>query len=331
MIKKYRDSPPPEEGDIFPEGPGAPSTSDGPSSEGYIDAMRGVSGRTIRLEMWWEHQRLAVGSGFIATYGGENFLVTARHNLSGRDWPSNALMSEWSVEPDRVVMKMQVAAAGVLAWSDRAVRVLGDDGAPLWYEHPTLGRGADIAVLPLEDDEQWFVDAFDIAKPDAEHEPMLSAGDDLFVVGFPRGFTPYVGLPIWTRASVASEPALDYDNRPMYLVDARTRKGHSGSPVVLRPGRGRTVRMRDGSDHTTSIDDSWVAGLYSGRVRISGENEPGQADQACAAPPETLDIGLVWKTSAILSTVSGRTRFPAEGSGPPTWEPAEDWWLPDAD
>ena len=34
MIKKYRDSPPPEEGDIFSEGPGEPSTSDGPSSEG---------------------------------------------------------------------------------------------------------------------------------------------------------------------------------------------------------------------------------------------------------------------------------------------------------
>lgn len=33
MIKKYRDSPQPEEGDIFSEDPGKPSTSDGPSAE----------------------------------------------------------------------------------------------------------------------------------------------------------------------------------------------------------------------------------------------------------------------------------------------------------
>lgn len=287
--------------------------------------MRGVSGRTIRLEMWWEHQRLALGSGFIATHDGETFLVTARHNLSGRDWPSNELKSAWSVEPDRVILKMQVATPGVLAWSDREVRVLDDDGAPLWYEHPTLGRGADIAVMPLQDDEQWFVDAFDIAKPDAEREPVLSAGDDLFVVGFPRGFTPYVGIPIWTRASVASEPALDYDNRPMYPVDARARKGHSGSPVVLRPGLGRTVRMRDGSHYTTSMADAWIAGLYSGRVSVPGDIEAEQWDGGGTTASETLDIGLVWKTGAILSTVAGRTRFPAAGSGPPRWEPKEDW------
>ncbi|GAA5090725.1 hypothetical protein GCM10025760_16750 [Microbacterium yannicii] len=169
----------------------------------------------MRLEMWWAHQQLAVGSGFIATLDGAGYLVTARHNLSGRDWPSNQLKSRWCVEPDRVIMKMQVAAPGILAWSDREVRVVDDSGEPLWFEHPKLGRGADIAALPLENDEEWFVDAFDIAKPTPEREPLLSAGDDLFVVGFPRGFTPYAGVPIWTRASVASEPAFDYDNRPM--------------------------------------------------------------------------------------------------------------------
>lgn len=277
--------------------------------------------------MWWEHQRLAVGSGFVAKLNGANYLVTARHNLSGREWPGNQLKSKWSVEPDRVIMKMQVAVPGVLAWSDREVRLVDEHGAPLWFEHPRLGRGADIAALPLEDDEEWFVDAFDIAKPPPDREPMLAAGDDLFVVGFPRGFTPYVGVPIWTRASIASEPGLDYENRPMYLVDARTRKGHSGSAVVLRPGVSRTVRMSDDTLYTTSIDDAWIAGLYSGRVVVQEDRQDAVDDcqEAPAAFSETLDIGLVWKTGAILSTIEGRTRFPAVGDGSPHWEPEDDW------
>lgn len=273
--------------------------------------------------MWWEQHKLAVGSGFIASTGGESYLVTVRHNLAGRRWPDNEPLSTRGVFPDRVIVKMQVAESGVLAWSDRVLPVLDADGAPLWYEHPQLGRRADIAALPLQEDAQWFVDAFDVSQPDSSQEPLLAAGDDLFVVGFPRGFTPYVGVPIWTRASVASEPGLPYDGLPMYLVDARTRKGHSGSAVVLRPGVSRTVRMRDESLHTTSIDDAWIAGLYSGRVRIPGaeDDEPSAGDGTGAASAEILDIGLVWRTGAILATIDGRTRYPAAGEGPPRWEP----------
>lgn len=283
--------------------------------------------------MWWQQQKLAVGSGFIASQGSAKFLVTARHNLAGRRWPDNALLSKWGVDPDRVIVKMPVSEPDIPAWSDCELPLLDDDGFPLWYEHPQLGRRADLAALPLVDESTWVSDAFDVSTPAPDGEPMLSAGDDLFVVGFPLGFTPYIGTPIWTRASVASEPALPYDNLPMYLVDARTRVGHSGSAVVLRPGMNRSVRMRDGSTYTTSIDDAWIAGLYSGRVRIPGGSERGQQagdalyvepeldpDSGISSEAEVLDIGLVWRTGAILSTIEGRTRFPSKGDAPPRWE-----------
>ncbi|GAA5090721.1 hypothetical protein GCM10025760_16740 [Microbacterium yannicii] len=97
--------------------------------------------------------------------------------------------------------------------------------------------------------------------------------------------------------------------------------------MVLRPGISRTVSMRDGSLYTTSIDDAWIAGLYSGRVVVPEERQEaaGDCEQPPPVPAETLDIGLVWKTGAILSTIAGRTRFPADGDGSPRWEPEEDW------
>jgi hypothetical protein len=280
--------------------------------------------------MHWQSQDLAVGSGFIARLGSEVFLVTARHNLAGRHWETNELLSKWSVSPDRVTIRMQVQNPGVLEWANRVERVTDEEYRPLWFEHPRFGRRVDLAVLPLASDTKYLAESFNLERPPPHSEPLIAAGDDLFVVGFPRGFTYHVGLPIWTRASVASEPAIPYKGLPLYLVDARTTTGHSGSAVVLRPGVNRAVRMRDESIVGTSIEDAWIAGLYSGRIGLPGSfaNTPAEPGSTCRpAGPGTndLDIGLVWDTGAILATAEGRTLFPAADDSPPTWIPLDDW------
>lgn len=293
--------------------------------------MKGVSGRAVHLSMHWEGKLLAVGSGFIVSLHGAHLLVTARHNLAGRHWETNEPLSRWSVTPDSLTIRMQANNPGVLEWANRNMPLVDKNDLPLWYEHPKYGRNADVAVLPLPDDTAYFVDAFDIAEPSPSEQPTLSAGDDLFVIGFPRGFSPHVGIPVWVRATVASEPAIGYKGLPVYLVDARTTAGQSGSAVVLRPGVNRAVRMVDGSIVGTSIDDSWIAGVYSGRVSLPqpalSEAIPAieSAASGGAPPVDQFDIGIVWTTGAILAAAEGRTRFPATGDGAARWEPDEDW------
>jgi hypothetical protein len=280
--------------------------------------------------MRWDDKQLAVGSGFIASLEGANFLVTARHNLSGRHWESNELMSEWNVDPNNVTIRMQANNPGVLEWKNLHLPLVGDDGFPLWFEHPTLGRQVDVAVLPLSDDPEYFVESFDIAVPPPSREPLLSAGDELSVVGYPRGFSPYIGVPIWVRASVASEPSIGYKALPTYLVDSRTTTGQSGSAVVLRPGVNRAVQMRDQSIVATAIDDAWIAGVYSGRISLPDVSTDAAAT---SANPEgvsqrhnnDLDIGIVWTTGAILATIQGRTRISVSGEEQRRWEPGVDW------
>jgi hypothetical protein len=96
-------------------------------------------------------------------------------------------------------------------------------------------------------------------------------------------------MPLWTRATIASEPGAGYNSLPMYLVDARTTRGHSGAPVVLKPRTNQVLVMADDSLVATSPDDAWVAGLYSGRIN------------------KKLDIGMVWRLGAVIDLVEQRS------------------------
>ena len=56
----------------------------------------------------------------------------------------------------------------------------------------------------------------------------------LLVLGFPMNLSHEEILPIWKRASVATEPDIPHDNLPVFLIDTATREGMSGAPVIHR-------------------------------------------------------------------------------------------------
>ena len=135
----------------------------------------------------------------------------------------------------------------------------------------------------------------------------LGVGDDVTVVGFPFG-VKVIALAIWTRASIASEFDFDYEGLPAYLVDARTRSGQSGSPVIFfRTGAyfekyGAIVmpNMQTPRPPGTPIDDDQprprsgfteeFLGVYSGRVNVDS------------------DLGFVWRPSALREIIEGGRR-----------------------
>lgn len=94
------------------------------------------------------------------------------------------------------------------------------------------------------------------------------------------------GLPVWATGFVASEPQLDLGGKPVFLIDSRTRRGQSGSPVVACRNRG-LVHLK-GARHKT-VESRTPAyrfmGVYSGRIN-----------------PES-DLGYVWKASAVRDLI----------------------------
>jgi hypothetical protein len=179
----------------------------------------------------------------------------------------------------------------------------GADGTPRWKEHPT-GRSAnggavvDVAALPFDRTPRTFYHPFPIESADSD--AYVAVGDTVSVIGFPRGVGVAGNWPVWITGHIASEPDFDYDDRPVFLIDARTRSGMSGSPVVLR-----TQLAQSGKDVAFSmVRRDRFLGIYAGRLKAD------------------LDIGYVWRphvlteilTGQVIET-SGHRRFNAHLAG----------------
>lgn len=270
------------------------------------------------LEMSFDETTVAHGTGFLYSYRGRIFLVTARHNLTGIHWKDGTNLHPFAARPNYLTFhnwltardgKNQYVSSGSFRFA------IDVDGKPVWMGG--AGNPApDVAILdlrklanypeifPLEDDRSQFVELFggdsdysdfstvsflpfEVKVPcvnDAFVGCRPVVGQDLFIVGYPLRFATAGDFPIWKRGSIASEPEENYLHNPMFLIDAITREGLSGAPVIgefVNPtfdngGKGTLTRM--GSERE-------FVGLYSGRL--------GKTDDFSA------QLGMVWRRSVI--------------------------------
>ncbi|MFC9876702.1 trypsin-like peptidase domain-containing protein [Nocardia salmonicida] len=238
--------------------------------------------RTLFVEMYWEHQLLASGTGFHYVCDGKAYFVTAWHNVAGRNAESGAYMSKHSVEPtyirihDRVV---GAASADLLGVRDLAV--VDNDGNPRWFEHP--GRMADVVALPIDADPAFRAVPWEADSPGTTRN-RLWVTEEVSIVGYPYGLRGGANLPIWIRGTIASEPLIPFQDRPLFLVDSRTRTGQSGSPVLLfyPPGTRVPIHDRNGVGYRYETNPvSRLIGVYSGRINAES------------------DLGYVWTVDAL--------------------------------
>jgi hypothetical protein len=117
--------------------------------------------------------------------------------------------------------------------------------------------------------------------------------DDAFVVGYPFADLTYASLPIWKRASLASEPDIDVDQLPKMLIDTATRPGLSGSPVIMQRVGIHGVTGGVITDDTIIGRIRKFVGIYSGRI---GDGE------------FKAQLGIVWK-ARVISEIVGAKRF----------------------
>ncbi len=124
-------------------------------------------------------------------------------------------------------------------------------------------------------------------------------GETVSIVGYPLGITGGGAFPIWKTGHIASEPDVDLDHLPVFLVDATTRGGMSGSPVYRRfHGVGwRTRRGTEMMDSRTvragSSELTRFMGVYAGRRVNRTESEDGETIE------ESAELGRVWKPHVI--------------------------------
>lgn len=240
--------------------------------------------QSLFIEMLNDGELCASATGFVMkSASGTPYLITNRHNVTGRNNYTNELLAPYSpsnfiriyflINRSNTDGSLQLIKNN-LVWKPIEIP-LYDEEQNLWFEHPILGRKADFVAISLES-------VLDIEHRPYFHENVplsLAPSSIVNIIGFPFGNSSGGKLPIWTSGFIASEICFDYNDLPQFLIDSRTRQGQSGSPVVcyvngiVQDFQGNSTALYNGM--------SFLLGIYSGRIN------------------KESDIGIVWKVDAI--------------------------------
>ena len=245
---------------------------------------------TTKLEMLCNGKELSHGSGFYYRKGDRLFLVSNWHVFSGCHPETRKSLHSRKWVPDAQKMYLQVLnPEGVLQGVGYTDNLRDSNGEAKWWEHPTLGSKVDVGVVELLGElKERQTHSTELTGGEALQ---VKVGQDAFVLGYPRGIMKQGLLPVWKRASIASEPELDVDGKPVMLIDSGTREGMSGSPVIAVSRSSGFLRDKNGNVQVA--DRARLLGIYSGRIGA-----------------ETLDeiqLGICWKASLIDEIIIGQT------------------------
>lgn len=202
------------------------------------------------------------------------YLVTSRH----------VLIDEASGHfPDRLVIELHTDADNLAAATGFSLP-LYSRGQRLWREVQDGDGFSDVAALPIEPGA-WPVSAlyraFTPAHLVASYD-QIEVGSSLLVLGFPLGFQDNLHhLPVVRQAVIASSFGLRFQGQGYFLTDARTHRGTSGAPVVMR-----------GPDGTAGQGDLpwWLLGIHSARLDVGRDL---QVDEA-------LGLNCAWYADVLM-------------------------------
>ncbi|MEV5961858.1 trypsin-like peptidase domain-containing protein [Kribbella sp. NPDC051952] len=239
------------------------------------------SAMSLYLSMSVNGAPLANGTGVVVGHSGKFWLVTAGHNITGRDAVTGELISQRTgAWPDAVAIR-HTWMGQLGQWTDRVVPLF-KDGQPIWLQHPS-GPVVDVVAVPLlELDTVATIYAVNLDAPGLAE---LAVPDEVSIVGYPFNITSGEGFPVWTRGTIATELDFDHDELPMFLVDSRTRTGQSGAPVFWYSSHGMIPvrggwKLNDGQNPPLTL-----LGIYSGRT------------------DQHSDLGRVFKMSAVREVI----------------------------
>jgi len=235
-------------------------------------------------------EQLGTATAFVVKHEQEHYLITNYHVASGWNAITGEALHARGGIPDtlRVSHVMDYGEQNEYGtfWEDFEEPLLKSDGSARWLWHPTFGRRVDVVALPLTDYGSVLLHPYDFEiDPEA---PGIGPTSTVSIIGFPFGATAGGRFAIWTKGSVASEPEVDFDDLPCFLVDASTYKGQSGSPVLSYYPRGAVVARPDRLGVYYDEPHLGLHGVYSGKI------------------DDRSQIGRVWKSQAVREILAAQ-------------------------
>lgn len=227
-----------------------------------------LSVRTLYLILTKGNQPLLQATGFVVEKDKIMYLVTNWHVLSGRHPSTNKPIHGSGGTPTEVLIWHNGQKLGT--WVRRKEPLYDKKGKRRWIEHK-LGQKVDVVALRLQCIDKK-VRLYPLNLSLAEKDMRAYVGIPVSIIGYPLGFAGPGRFPIWKTGHIASEPDLDYNGEPLFLIDATTRGGMSGAPVVLRQVGG--YMTKSGDQKIVPGVSTRFLGIYSGRM--PGDSELGR-------------------------------------------------------
>lgn len=230
-----------------------------------------------RISTFDGQRPLTGASGFFFEREDRLFLVTSRHVFI--DEPSKHF-------PDRIEIELHTDPDN-LTQSIGLSMLLYREGRSVWRDGKDSGGEIDVAVLEIDRaalPERCVLRAFTPAHLPADGHDHIEVGDALLIVGFPLGFHDLLHhLPVVRQAVIASSFGMRFQGKGYFLTDARTHRGTSGAPVL----------MRDTSPTAASQGLPWkLLGVHSSRMDIAGRDQ---------VQDEALGLNCAWYADILLT------------------------------
>ncbi len=237
---------------------------------------------TGRVSTFFGRQPLTGATGFFFKRDTRLFLVTSRHVVA--DAPSQHF-------PNRIEIELHTDATNLTRSAALSV-LLYRDGMSVWHQGRDAGGEIDVAVIEIDRaalPPTVLLHYFTPAQ--LQHSLQeVEVGSSLLVVGFPLGFHDTLHhLPVARQAVIASSFGLRFQGQGYFVTDARTHRGTSGAPVVMR-------------DPSGDPQMPWkLLGVHSSRMDILSRDQ--RVD-------ESLGLNSAWYADILLTLTAGDSRIP---------------------
>ncbi len=263
---------------------------------------------SLHIEIVLGKKKIGNGTGFLYKPDGidKQFLVTNYHIITASSPKSpESILNAYPDCPDSICFS--VPSNKDFKPIKCGIPLFKEDN-PKWLEHKDRSKGVDIVAIPTTFPQDCAV--LNQSQLGLVEDINFEIGSDLFIVGFPHGFSAGDFLPIWKKGAVASEPLFEPEGLKRFYIDSFTKPGMSGSPVFASEKREiiyldkheEKLCQELAQNKITEIDlinklpqnfnqraqfkqFYQLVGIYSGRITDHDEKDP--------------NIGIVWHKKLI--------------------------------
>jgi hypothetical protein len=197
------------------------------------------------------------------------------------------------------------SAPGQILLQQQFIELYDSDSKAAWYQHQKKNE-IDVAVINTGGafDRFHIMGVNDLAT---EHDMAVQIGNEVFILGYPLRFRHFIETPIWKRGSIASEPNVEtMESGSRVIIDATTRQGMSGAPVIMRAKTHYVSVSGDIKSHANAT--RWI-GVYASRPNLQAITSGDEEDRRA-------EIGYFFKSNCVPEAITNGIKGPDFGELP---------------